>query len=104
MGVMFPAGVFSAIVEAELGLSNIERTIEQSSARVTLAQGPPAIGGRIRLNTRTIENRASRCIFLFFMVTPPLFALLYSPQHSIGHNRLSSLCAELTTMRTTTTV
>jgi hypothetical protein len=48
-----------------------------------VAEAPPAEAGRIRLNTRTIENRASECISLFFIVTPPLFTLLYSPPPSI---------------------
>jgi hypothetical protein len=85
MGVMFPAGVFSVIVGVELGLSNIERTIEQSSARGIVAQAPAAEAGRSRLKARTIENRASKCILMFFIITPLLFALLYSLQPSLDH-------------------
>jgi hypothetical protein len=32
-----------------------------------VAEAPPAEAGRIRLKTRTIESRAGRSIFLFFI-------------------------------------
>jgi hypothetical protein len=77
MGVTFPPGVFRAIPEARPETSIVERLIESSSGTDTGAdEAPIAEAGRIRLKTRTIENKADNRLFLFFIAAPPLFTLL----------------------------
>jgi len=78
MGVTFPVGVFRAIPEAKPEPSIFEQLIESSSGTDTGAdETPTAEAGRIRLKTRTIESKAGKSIFLFFIAAPPFSFFLY---------------------------